>query len=207
MNPVFSETSPIKVRLLQGVIYREDGEDWKLLSNPAVSERVAGYFRDIGLELRVDTNEGYAYLEQMDVSDSPGMPVLFRRKRLAFSDTLLGIILREELNNFDSSPNAITTRPTVTREHLVGQLSAFAPGNLNEQRGLKDIDSTIDRVVRMGMLREIRGPDGGEATFEIMRIVKAKFPKERIEEIRAKLKGYVEGTIGNGEDESDDSTD
>lgn len=184
MENRFPESSPVKVRLLQGAVYVEDARTWSLLL--AHQSEIARYFHDLGALLVVDVAEGYAYIEQMDVDDDHGMVRLFRRRQLSFETTMLLVILREELLRFDAKPLAVATIPTVEHEWLIEQMSAFVPERNNRVKRQTAIEQVIRGAVQLGVLREVENPSGAQ-TYQIMRIVKAKLPEEKLSEVKERL--------------------
>ena len=96
--------APAILRLLREIIYAGDKE-WELLLSyqPAVLR----HFAEIGLQLQVDEAEGYAYLTQPDADpenkDSLTLPRLVTRRPLTYDATLLVVLLREALQQFDAN--------------------------------------------------------------------------------------------------------
>jgi hypothetical protein len=197
MHSQFSDAAPVKVKLLQGALYSEEAAAWRILM--AHSKSIEDYFRDLGLSLVIDPNEGWAYLEQQDLEGEPEMVQLFKRRPLSFEATVLLLILREELLRFDGTPRATETVPTVTQKWLVDELSAFVRSQNNEVRRESGLKAVVRQAVSMGVLREIRS-SGDETTYQILRIVKAKLPDAKISEVRERLKAPPP------EDDDDDDT-
>lgn len=185
MDNRYSEAAPVKVKLLQGPIYAEDAASWKILV--AQEEPIAAYFRDLGLSLMVDKAEGWGYLEQQDMDGEPTMIQLFKRRALSFEVTLLLVILREELLRFDSTPRAIETVPSVSTKWLIDELSSFVPEQNNAVKRDSALRAIVKQGIAIGVLREILS-DGDDATYQILRIVKAKLPEAKIAEIKERLK-------------------
>src|SRR5919201_6455978 len=101
--PEFREWSVAAVRLLQGVVYADDPVTWGLVVSS--QSQLAAYFARLGLLLVVDEPEGLAYLRQLNEDELPDgydrLPRLFRRTRLGYDETLLCVLLREELRRFE----------------------------------------------------------------------------------------------------------
>src|SRR2546422_151760 len=97
--PEFREWSIAAVRLLQGVVYADELRPWELVLSS--QSHLATYFARLGLLLIVDESEGLAYLRQLTDDELPEsydrLPKLFRRIRLGYDETLLCVLLREEL--------------------------------------------------------------------------------------------------------------
>src|ERR1700761_6864925 len=102
MNPAPPKTSPsaaVKVRLLQDAVYSEETELWTTLLR--YQQHIENYFHEIGLELVVHEQDGFAYLKQTESEDGSGLPRLFRRDKLTKGVAIVGVILREQLLHFD----------------------------------------------------------------------------------------------------------
>ncbi len=202
MESRFSASAAVKVTLLKGPVYSEDAELWKLLLDH--QGPISDYFHDIGLSLVVDPQEGYAYLEQTDVDQDDGMPRLLRRRDLSFEATLLLVILRDELLKFDSTPRAAASVPVVAEEWLVDQMSSFVSEMKNQVKRRTVVEQAIAQAVKAGVLRRLQTVGEG-STYQIMRIIKAKLPEEKLAEIRDRLKQAAEPSEGggNGDDQGD----
>src|SRR2546428_8958299 len=68
---------------------------------------VQEYFARIGLEVRLNEEDGYASLHQPALEDDEGqaitLPRLTRRDRLTYHATLLCVLLREWIDQFERS--------------------------------------------------------------------------------------------------------
>src|SRR5260370_386940 len=104
MTPTLPRTYPsaaVKVRLLQDAIYSEDVELWPTLLRYRL--HIENYFGEIGLELIVHEEDGFAYLRQSDEEVHSGTPRLFRRDKINRGIAIIGVILREQLLHFEES--------------------------------------------------------------------------------------------------------
>src|SRR5205823_14800846 len=102
MNPNPPKSFPsagVKIRLLQDAVYAEDGDLWGTLLR--YRPHIENYFNEIGLELIVHEDDGFAYLKQTQQDENAGIPRLFRRDRLTKGVALIGVLLREQLLQFD----------------------------------------------------------------------------------------------------------
>lgn len=99
MLPEFRESNVAAVRLLQGAVYAADERVWELVRSSEPD--LARFFARLGLLLIVDETEGLAYLRQMADGELPtgydALPKLFRKTRLGYDETLVCVLLREEL--------------------------------------------------------------------------------------------------------------
>jgi hypothetical protein len=175
------------LKLLQGVIYSDDPH-WAMLLNYQTA--LYDHFSRIGLTLEVAETDGFALLRQPDSDPDqpnvPALPRLVRRIALSYPVTLLGVMLRERLDYLENkSPDAI---PVVNSNELYDLLAPFVPEH-GDQRALhKKMDGWIGKVVEIGFLKAI-----AKDSYEIRRIIKAKFDSEQLTEIKAMLMSAVDG--------------
>ena len=104
-NSIVMPYAPVVLKLLQNPLFSDETASWNLLL--ANLTPVQEYFARIGLEVRLDEEDGYAYLHQPALEDDEGqsiaLPRLTRRDRLTYSTTLLCVLLREWLDQFEST--------------------------------------------------------------------------------------------------------
>lgn len=180
--------APVLIKLLQGILYQDDTARWNLLLNHIVPVRA--YFAKIGLLVDIDEAEGYAYLRQPgsdDDEDAGALPRLVRRVPLSYPVTLLCVLLREELLQFDSSGSS-SDRLVLSRDVLRGMLRPFF-GERDEKRFFRKIDAVINRVADIGFLKELHTAEGDY--YEVRRILKAKIPADILAEIKQRLEAHA----------------
>jgi len=181
MNP-----NPIKVRLLQDAIYSEDLEVWATLLR--CRQHIDNYFQDLGLQLVVHEEDGFAYLKQADQEDAM-IPRLFRRDKLARGVAIVGVVLRERLLQFDEKVHD-ESRLIVTKEEIVQMTAPFFPEANDEIRADKRIEAAINKSEEMGLVRKLP-VFSGEERYEVRRIIKARFPVETLRALREQLKAHA----------------
>jgi hypothetical protein len=183
----FPERSFVLAHLLIEPLYRENGALWETLR--AERDAIAHYFRQIGQEVVIDEAEGYAFLRQMEGEGSERVPRVGRRQSLGYTATLLMVCLREELARFDAAPED-STRLVRTRQQLRELVGQFLRETNNQIRDVRTIDTAIHRVEELGFLRAF-GPPEAE-TFEIMRILKARFGPAELQDVKDRLTRQTE---------------
>lgn len=178
---------PVLITLFQGVLYREEAEPaWQGLLE--LQARVRDYCGVIGLELILDEAEGYAYLRQRPSEpNAAASPRLVQRRQLSFPVSLILVLLRKKLAEFDATGG--DTRLIVSRDDLVDHLRLFLPDTANEARLLDRMDTHLGKVVELGFLRRLRGQDG---QYEVRRILKAFVDAQWLDEFARRLEGYAE---------------
>lgn len=180
--------APLILKLLQGVVYYDDKQWAQLISYAAPIKR---HFAAIGLQLHLDEAEGYAYLTQPDDEDSSvNLPRLVRRIPLTYDATLLCVLLRESLQQFDArSPDE--PRHVLSRAQIKEMMQLFFAEQTDMTRLERRIDSAIRQVENVGFLRKLNNLDE-EDLYEVRRIIKAKIAADTLVDIREQLREYIE---------------
>lgn len=186
------EIAPVVLRLLQGTLYAEENRLWALLVENLVPVRE--YFNQIGLELNVHREDGMAYLNQLSEDEDPlGLPRLVRRQPLSFEATLLAVLLREALDEFDLS-NPDSRDLILSVRDIRQRVLPYLGERFDETRLMKQFDRYVVSLEKLGFVREVPGQntqDPDARLYQILRILKAKINNEKLEEIREKLQDYV----------------
>jgi Domain of unknown function (DUF4194) len=177
-------------QLMKGVVYRDTHEvAWRQLLQ--LQAQVRDYVAVIGLTVVIDEAEGYAFLRQRPDDEDPdfdrsALPRLIARRPLPFAVSLLLALLRKKLAEFDASNS--DTRLMLTREQLVEIVRLFLPASSNEARLVDQVDATINRVVELGFLRQVRNQP---SLFEVRRIVKAFVDGQWLADFDRRLAEYA----------------
>ena len=183
--PVANDLSLVVIALMKGVTQREaDPALWQAL---LVQEGpVRDYVAVLGLELRLDEMEGFAYLAQRpQVDGEPELPRLVPRRQLSYPVSLLLALLRKKLVEFDATSGE--RRLIVDREQIVDMVKVFLPETANHARLEDRIDGHIKRIVELGFLRPLRGQAN---TFEVQRILKAFVDAQWLTGLAERLEDY-----------------
>jgi hypothetical protein len=180
--------APVIIKLLQGVLSYDDATYWDMLLSHL--SPVRDYFARIGLEVYLSESDGYAFVRQAALEDEAGQPIalprLTRRDRLAYHVTLLCVLLRERLDQFDVSTSE-SDRLIMTLPDVRELLRPFVKERSDERVLLRKIDAAIERVVDLGFLRRL---GGAEERFEVRRIIRARIDADTLPEIKARLERY-----------------
>lgn len=184
------------IRLMQGVVYREADEDtWQSLERSGGGVR--DHFATIGVEVVVDDTEGYAYLRtRPEVEGEEALPRLVRRRALTYNVSLLLVLLRKRLLEFETSGSE--GRLVLTREQIVEMLRVFLADSSNEARTVDQAERTITKAVELGFLRPLRGQ---RDHWEVRRILKAYVDAQTLSDFAGKLKQYAGANAGTGADD------
>jgi hypothetical protein len=185
-EPTYPPASFVKAHLLRDPLYLEDGPLWEELLR--TREGCAAWFAEVGLDLVVDEDEGYAFVRQPDVENEEYQgPRLIVRRKLGYEATLLLVCLRQELARTEAQ-DADQTRVVRTRREISELVSGFLAETHDETRDLKKIDKAVEQLVALGFLKRLGG-DGGE-DYEVRRIIKARLGPSELEDIKRKLISY-----------------
>lgn len=174
------------IRLMQGVVYREHDEStWQSLQR--LDAGVRDHFATIGVDLVVDEIEGYAYLKSRpEVEGEETLPRLVRRRALTYNVSLLLVLLRKRLLEFETS--GTEGRLVLSREEIVELLRTFQPDSSNEARTVDQADRTIAKTVELGFLGAVRG---ARDQWEVRRILKAYVDAQALADFAGKLREYA----------------
>lgn len=174
------------IRLMQGVVYRELDEDtWLTLERSGAGVR--DHFATIGVDVVLDDGEGYAYLRtRPDSDEDEPLPRLVRRRTLTYNVSLLLVLLRKRLLEFETSGSE--GRLVLTREQILEMLRVFQADSTNEARIVDHAERTIAKAVELGFLRPLRGQSDH---WEVRRILKAYVDAQTLSDFAGKLKQYA----------------
>ncbi len=174
------------IALMRGVVYRESAEDvWGTLERRIAPVR--DHFADIGIEVVVDQAEGYAYLRSAEPGEGEEpLPRLIRRRSLTYHLSLLLVLLRKRLVEFETSSS--DGKLVLTRDQLADLVRVFVGGGADEARALDQIDRTVKQAAELGFLRELPGQPGH---WEVRRILKAFVDAQTLADFGRKLADYA----------------
>lgn len=176
------------IRLMQGVVYRESDEDtWSTLER--LGAGVRDHFATIGVDVIIDDAEGYAYLRSRPEEDSEkALPRLVRRRALTYNVSLLLVLLRKRLVEFETAGG--DGRLVLNTEQIVEMLRLFQAESTNEARVVDQAETTIIKARELGFLRQLRGQSG---QWEVRRILKAYVDAQTLSDFAGKLRDYAGG--------------
>lgn len=199
--------SSVLIRLLQGFVVSEEKKYWELLL--IYQDAIRDYFAVLGLQLHLSLDDGYAFLKQgreakieeedfeenesdiLEENATFQVPSLVRRIPLSFDVSLLCVLLREALEQFDSKVSD-DHRLVLHRFDIYDLLKLFYEETTDETKQAKRFDTLINRVVELGFLKELKG---NQNSFEVRRMIKAQFDAEKLGEIKARMMAEIGGTV------------
>lgn len=180
--------APLIVKLFQNVIYDEDRKAWQDLIT--YQRPIRAYFATIGVALMLNEQDGFAFISQPDEMDGQKVPRLASRMPLSYEISLLLVVIREALEEFDVQ-NTDSRTLFITNKDLKERIELFFEDKADKVKLLDRFEVYINAVVKLGFLKEraVKGYEENVKTFEVRRIIKAKINNEKLEEIKNKLKG------------------
>ncbi|MBE2268120.1 MAG: DUF4194 domain-containing protein [Anaerolinea sp.] len=177
------------IRLLQGIVYADD-DVWGLVLR--YQTPISTYFTQMGVQLYLNENEGFAYLTQPDEEElgiTAPLPRLVRRRALSYSVTVLLVLLREELNQFDTT-DVDNYRLILAREALLTIMQPFYAQQEDERARLKLMERDLNQVVEFGFLKEIKREK--QIDYLVRPVLKAKIDSDQLELIKQRLAEHGE---------------
>lgn len=174
------------IRLMQGVVYRTSDEDtWLTLER--LGAGVRDHFSTIGVDVVIDDTEGYAYLRSRPEEDGEeALPRLVRRRALTYNVSLLLVLLRKRLVEFETGGGE--GRLVLSSEQIVEMLRLFQADSTNDARVVDQAETTVKKAAELGFLRQLRGQ---RDHWEVRRILKAYVDAQTLNDFAAKLREYA----------------
>ncbi|MCV7152102.1 DUF4194 domain-containing protein [Mycolicibacterium pyrenivorans] len=174
------------IRLMQGVVYRTSDEDtWLTLER--LGAGVRDHFSTIGVDVVIDDTEGYAYLRSRPEEDGEeALPRLVRRRALTYNVSLLLVLLRKRLVEFETGGGE--GRLVLSTEQIVEMLRLFQADSTNDARVVDQAETTVKKAAELGFLRQLRGQ---RDHWEVRRILKAYVDAQTLNDFAAKLREYA----------------
>lgn len=190
------EWAAVCVKLLQGPIYKNSSNDatWALLES--WQSDISRYFDVIGVKVVIENADGYAYLAQKeqsgDENSRQNLPKLIKEYPLSVELSFLCVILREALDQFDSSEN-ISSMLVIKESEIRDRIATFLPDSSksDQTKMYRKLDEYLNRLVELTFLREINSSSENknensvrDREFEVRRIIRSKVNAEFLEEFK-----------------------
>ncbi len=175
------------VKLLKSPVERNSSV-WNDVINYQLE--IQDYISQIGLELIVKKDEGFAFVKQFEDSDGNTLGLITRRQ-IGFETSIVLVVLRQSLEEFDSNPTQLASEKFITDTEIKDELELFLQEGYNKLKFLKDLNSYIKKAVELGYLKEISTKEN-ETKYQIQRIIKEKITLDILKDFKTKLQEYVE---------------
>lgn len=175
------------VRLFKSPIERNSNE-WENVV--MYQNEIQDYISQIGLELIIKKDEGFAFIKQLE--DSEGNTLgLVQRRQIGFETSIVLVVLRQSLEEFDSNPTQLATEKFITNTEIRDELELFLPEKFNRKSFIKELDRFINAAVDLGYLKEVSKKDN-DTRYRIHRIIKEKITLDILQDFKTRLQEYVE---------------
>ncbi|MBA3673370.1 MAG: DUF4194 domain-containing protein [Chitinophagaceae bacterium] len=185
-NEILEKHSLPIIYLFKGVLYNSNEAMWKALIHH--QNEIKKYFHTVGIEVIINESEGFAFLKQMEFpeDESQNIPKLIEKRPLSYPVTLLCVLLRKRLLEFDNSGEE--SNLILSIEQIQDILRTFLQDNTTHEKKIIDkIDIHIRKLIDLGFIRELKNTPG---KFEVSRILVAYIPVEKLQEVLDKLEEY-----------------
>ena len=188
-----AQWAAVCIKLLQGAIYEnEESDTWKLLQQ--YQREIAAYFDQIGISLFIEPADGYAFLEQKESEEGDSKSVrLIRHYPLSFELSLLCVLLREALEQFDVSQNTSSILVLKASE-IRGMLSIYFKEKTDQTKLYKELDRYLNQAAEIGFLKNLSAKDLSKSgdvdidpAYEVRRIIRAKVSTDFLVEFKDRL--------------------
>jgi hypothetical protein len=181
-----NEFSVVMITLLKGVVYGDDNP--KLWQNLLLLQaRIRDYAKEIGLELIVYEDEGFAWLQTLTShGEETELPRLVMKRQLSYPVSLLLALLRRKLAEHDATSGE--SRLILGRDEIVDMMKTFLSSGSNEARLVDQIDAHINKAIELGFARRLRTEHN---KIEIRRLLKAFVDAQWLNDFDARLKAYL----------------
>jgi len=175
------------VKLLKSTIERNSNEWGNVVM---YQNEIQDYISQIGLELIIKKDEGFAFVKQLE--DSEGNTLgLVQRRQIGFETSIVLVVIRQSLEEFDSNPTQLATEKFITNTEIRDELELFLPEKFNRKSFIKELDRYINAAVDLGYLKEVSKKDN-ETRYRIHRIIKEKITLDILQDFKTRLQEYVE---------------
>lgn len=176
------------VKLLKGTVTRNSNV-WDDILTYQIE--IQDYIGQIGLELLVKKEEGFAFLKQYEDSEGNTLNLVTRRQ-IGYETSIVLIVLRQSLEDFDSNPTQFqVSEKFITDSEIKEELELFLQEGFNRLKFQNSLDKYIKNVVDLGYLSEVN-KRANETKYQIQRIIKEKVTLDILQDFKLKLKEYAE---------------
>jgi len=125
------------ILLLKGLFYKADNEKaWAELVESSFGV-IKEHFKVMGLDVMIDENEAYAYLQnRVYEDDETPLPKLVQSRELSYKVSLVCVLLRKKMADFDMQNE--NTKAVISAEDIKAEVLLFLAQKSNEiKRSIK----------------------------------------------------------------------
>jgi hypothetical protein len=193
MNTPLLPYTSIFIRLLKGPVEYLDKSSWEQLLQ--YQAELTRFLQQLGLQLVLEKEDGYAYLEQVRLDEDDTVAGWVRRIQLGYEESILLVLLRDMMAEFEVGE--ATTRELIRKRREIKEYAElFFKENPSRVKFIRDLDRLIDRVEELGFLEKTETSDLiDEQKFRIKKIIKARVDNEVLENFKQQLIEHAAGRI------------
>ncbi len=187
-----NELATLLIKLLQGFVLSTDKKTWEALLIHQTFVR--DYFAKMHHSVHLNQEEGFAFLrkglptleEESDhtTESNDSVPSLMRRMPLSFEVSLLCVLLREALEQFDFSVSD-DHRLILNRSDIHNLLKIFYNTSTDEIKQAKKFDALINKIIELEFIKPL---SNNADAFEVRRVIKALIDAEKLKEIKESMR-------------------
>jgi hypothetical protein len=172
------------IALMKGIVDRQTDEmRWESILD--LQAQIRDHVGLLGLELRLDEPEGYAWLaSRATAEDETDLPRLVSRRQLTYPVSLILALLRRKMAESEAAGEE---RLILSREEVADLVRVFLPSTGNEAKILDQVDTHLNRIVDYGFARWMKGQ---ENHLEVKRILKSFVDAQWLTEFDRRLEDY-----------------
>jgi hypothetical protein len=182
--------APVIIKLLQGPVYADETH-WRDLL--AWQSGIKEYFERIGIELVINETDGFARIMQPEPAEDEAAPLprLMRKQALSYEASLLCVLIRQMLEEFDTRSDG--TKLFVTQREIKERIELFFREQTNKSKLWRELSRPIETLVKVGILKITREDAANKDNnqYEVKRIVKALVNNDKLEDLKNKLTAHV----------------
>lgn len=189
--------TPVFVKLLKGPVEYLEKSSWENLLQYKVE--LTGFVAQLGLSLVLDEDDGYAYLvHAAGDEDDPGTVSWFQRRSFTYDESVLLVLLREMMAEFEVG-EAVSRELIRKRREIKEYAELFFKENPSRVKFLRELDRLIDKAAENGFLDLMENHDlPDEQKFRIRKVIKAKVDGEVLEQFKLQLEAHATERIQHG---------
>jgi hypothetical protein len=177
------------IKLLKSSPVEKDSPVWDAIKT--YQGEIQDYLGQIGLELIVRKDEGFAYVTQFEDSEG-NTQGLVQRRQIGFETSVVLVVLRQSLEEFDSSPTSYQAQEKFINDtEIREELELFLQEGYNKLKFRKELDKHIKNAVDLGYLKVVNVRDN-ETRYQIHRIIKEKITLDELQNFKTKLNEYAQ---------------
>ncbi|HTJ13626.1 MAG TPA: DUF4194 domain-containing protein [Dinghuibacter sp.] len=189
--------TPVFIKLLKGPVEYLEKTSWENLLQ--YKTELTGFVAQLGLSLVLDEDDGYAYLvHAVGDEDDPGTVSWFQRRAFTYDESVLLVLLREMMSEFEVG-ETVSRELIRKRREIKEYAELFFKENPSRVKFLRELDRLIDKAAENGFLDLMENHDlPDEQKFRVRKMIKAKVDGEVLEQFKLQLEAHATERIQHG---------